>query len=1425
MTRKSSQAFLAPLSYWVLLAAVTLSGAGSLSGAEPVRFDRLEREFQSEIRPLAKKYCLDCHATAKPEGELDLERFADLNLIRRHTNVWLKVAEMLDNREMPPQDAPQPSAVERQRLRSWIEAYLNAEAQARAGDPGPVVLRKLNNAEYTYTIRDLTGVPLDPAREFPTDSAAGEGFTNTGNSLVMSPAMFTKYLDAAKQIAARAVLLPEGFRFSESADRGDWTNECLQRIRALYAEHADTTGGSRVNLQGIVFDTNTGGRLPTEAYLKALLEEWRELSAGKKEVAQVARARQLNPRYLGTLWSAFNQPSPSLVLDRLRRRLLHSPPPAAQELAAEVERWQAALTRFQSVGHMKSWMVAANPLVTSQELRFAVPAPKQESGGSPTEIGMFVVVGTAGDGSEHDHVILQRPRLVAPGRPDLLLRDVRIFSRDMAARREKLFASTARALNAAADLWQAEAAGANASLNELRELARRHDVDLDLLQAWLRFLGIGTGVTPQLDRFTDKVIKGSNYDFINGWGRSETPLVLANSSDQHVRVPGNMKPHAFCVHPSPTLQVCVGWRSPVATEVRIEGKVTHAHPECGNGVTWALEFRRGTTRQRLAEGVSHGSQGVSFGPIENWHVQPGDLLSLVVGPRERNHSCDLTDVEFTLQTTRGEKREWSLTRDVSPDVLAGNPHADRHGNADVWHFYQEPVGGESSGSVVPAGSRLARWQAAENDEQRQRVAQEVQDLLRNGPPADAAHPDAVLYRQLASLGGPLFVHLANVMQPAGPAADSAQQAPASDNRNDGVGLDPRLFGSHPSGGTVDAASLCLRAPATVEFRLPADLAAGAELVTTAMIDPRSARDGSVQVEIGTGKPTPDTGLRSDLPVLIAEASESRARFEQAFEEFRRLFPAALCYSKIVPVDEVVTLTLFHREDEPLYRLMLDAAQQRRLDQLWEELHFVSHDAPALVDAFEQLMEYATQDSNPKLFEPFRKPIYDRAEAFRRALTDAEPRQLEALLRFAARAYRRPLTEREAEDLRDLYRALRRQELPHDEAFRFVLARILVAPAFLYRLETPPDSQSPGPISDWELATRLSYFLWSSAPDDRLRELAAAGQLRDPDKLAAEARRMLADDRIRRLATEFGCQWLHVYDFASLDEKSERHFPTFGALRADMYEETIRFFTDLFQHDRSVLDLFRADYVIVNDKLAAHYGITRPAPNANAAPASPEAQDAAEWFRFEGAGRFGRGGILGLASTLAKQSGASRTSPILRGNWVSEVLLGEKLPRPPKDVPQLPEDETATEELTVRQLTEKHSSDPRCAACHVRVDPLGFALEGYDAIGRRRERDLANRPIDARTRLQDGTEIDGWSGLRDYLVTTRRNVLVRQFSRKLLGYALGRSVQLSDYPLLDQMERELAENDFRFSLAVETIVRSRQFREIRGSQFPMETSDE
>ncbi|MEX2213880.1 MAG: DUF1592 domain-containing protein [Phycisphaeraceae bacterium] len=1404
----------------MLLAAVAFWPANPARGAD-ADLAAMDKAFGSDIQPLLKTFCYECHSGELPEADIDLTVYKSLADLRKHTKVWQKVGHMLDSGQMPPRKAKQLGDSEREKLRLWVRGFLLNEAKAHAGDPGPIVLRRLNNAEYTYTLRDLTGIPsLDPAREFPGDGAAGEGFTNTGNALVMSPTLVTKYLDAAKEVASHAVLLPDGMAFSSHKTRRDWTNEKLDAIRAFYQKYTDPRGGDRVNLQGIVFQTNEGGRLPLAKYLAASLE-WRATRAGPLKTAppEFALERNLSPKYLRTLQEALSDDKPSLLLAPIRARWRNTKPndPAAlNALIAEIEAWQKALSKFNSVGHIGKvggptrWLDPVNPLVTQQAIRFKLPAPQAG------EVVFSLVASDAGDGGEGDVVLWQQPRLVAKGRPDVLLKDVRALSAQVARRRAELFARTAAYLDAASEIASVE------GQVDHEATAAQRKLEVPTLRAWLDYLGVASAGPVKIEgHYQAKIEKDSKYDFVKGWGSGQTPLLLANSSDQHVRVPGHMKPHGVAMHPSPTLRAAVGWQAPIDATLEIEGLVVHAHPECGNGVTWYLELRRGSTRQRIATGIAQGANQSKVGPFEKITVNKGDVISLLVGPRDGNHSCDMTAIDFTLTTDKSPDKDalvWDLAKDVSPNILAGNPHADSRGKEGVWHFYTEPDKDVATGPAIPAGSLLSRWLSAKGAE-KDALARGVQKLLADGPPKDDAHPDAQLYRQLVSVDGPL---LGVILR----AADEKKIEPKPDAPavKSEWGLDASHFGRRPDGSDIDANSLAVQAPKVIEIRVPAELAVGSEFVSNVVIDGKGDEKGggSVQVQVVAGKVSGAAGLvpagatvsqanvdwaRSaktvsfSSPILISDDKATRDRIEAQFDAFRDLFPAALCYTRIVPVDEVVTLTLYYREDGNLSRLMLDDAQSARLDRMWSELFYISQDALILVDALEQIIQFATQDSDPSVLLPLRKPYADRAEAYRKQLVDTQPAHIDALLAFAAKAYRRPLSNEEASDLRSLYAKLRAQEIPHEEAFRLTLARVLVSPAFLYRAEKAPAGVKQGPVEDFDLATRLSYFLWSSLPDEELLAAAASGKLRETDTLLAQMRRMMKDPRSRRLAIEFACQWLHVRDFDQLDEKSERHFPAFSALRADMYEETIRFFADLFQNGGSVLDILDADHTFLNERLAKHYNI----PNVKGD----------DWRRVEGVKQRGRGGILAQATVLAKQSGASRTSPILRGNWVSEVLLGERLPRPPKDVPQLPDDPDAFKGLTVRQLTEKHSSDPRCAVCHERIDPFGFSLEAYDTIGARREKDAMGQAIDTKARTKDGIELEGLDGLRKYLLTTRRDAFVGQFNRKLLGYALGRSVQLSDEPLLEEIMSELKAKGYRMQLVFEAIVKSKQFREIRG----------
>lgn len=1377
--------------------------APSLHSANANEQPALGSRYESSIQPLLTQYCSDCHNADLAEGDVDFSRLATWPSAEPETQHWRLAHEMVHGGIMPPVDAAQPTDEERTLILQWLSDYLTVQSQEDAGDPGPVVLRRLCNAEYAYTIRDLTGVAsLDPGREFPVDGAAGEGFTNVGNALAMSPALATKYLDAAKEIASHAVLLPDGIAFSPKTTRRDWTAERLAAIRELYSRYAVSGGANQLNIQGEIFSSNEGGRLPVERYLAALMQHRDALAAGGATIADVAMQTNLSAKYLESLWSMLTASESSLLLDEIRAPWKAAQPgdeAAIASLTSRINAWQQKLWKFNIVGHIgkvggpKTWQEAVSPLTSRQEIRRQLVAQP-----GADEVVFSLIASAAGDNAAHDVAIWNRPRLAIPGRADLPLREVRQTVAQMEQRRQRIAATTSACLAAAAE------AQALAGSVDLAELAKRHAVDAADLQAWLDYLGIGLiqpiGVTGQLSAKLENV---GGYPAAAGWKGAEFPQFIANSSDQELHIPGLLPPRNVVVHPGPAERATLVWQAPVAGRMVVTAAVTHAHPACGNGVTWRLEHLRGRVRQRLAAGVAQGPAVNNVSLPTPLDVQLGDQLILTIGARDGDHSCDLTNINLTITSETNPAERWNLAEDISADVLAGNPHADRLGHANVWHFTAEAEKPDDSSNLVPSDSLVDRWRAA-SDEERTAIAAQLSALLASADAPAGDSPDAVLYRELIAWRGPLL---------GGATPSNANQLAApleTTNTASAVGLDPAAFGRAPSGEPIDAESLGVNAPSVIEVRLPAALAANCEFVVDGTLHPELGREGSVQFDVVMGGAASDAVRTrvaalarpaSDLPIVTAEASDARAKLEADVEAFRQLFPAALCYATIVPVDEAVTLTLYHREDDHLSRLMLPDAEHAELDRLWNELHFISQDAFTKVDALAQLIEYATQDADPSAFLPLREPYDAQAAAFRQELLDAEPQHVDAVVKFAARAYRRPLTDAESHQLRELYSTFRAEELDHEAAVRLMLARLFASPAFLYRLEQPATGTASAPVSDWELATRLSYFLWSSAPDDQLCQLAAANQLHEPAVLVQQTRRMLADERTNRLASEFACQWLHIRGFETHDEKSETHFPTFNALRAAMAQESSLFFTDLFQHDRSVLSILDADHTFLNDALAAHYEI----PNVTGP----------EWRRVDGVRQYGRGGILGQGTTLAANSGASRTSPILRGVWISEVLLGERLPKPPAGVPPLPDDQAASDELTVRQLVERHVSDPKCSVCHRRIDPYGFALEEYDAIGRRRSTEPNGQPIDAHGVLTDATELNGVDGLRSYIGETRRSAFVRQFCKKLLGFALGRSVLLTDEPLLAEMEAALAANDYRVSAAIEAIVLSRQFREIRG----------
>ncbi len=1347
-----------------------------------------EAIFSRDVRPLLVKYCLGCHSQKLQKGELDLERFTSIAKVRNDVKPWQAMILQLETREMPPKDKPQPTAGQRKLLIDWTQRLLDDEARARAGDPGRVPLHRLSNTEYNNTIRDLTGVDLQLTRDFPADGAAGEGFTNAAEALAMSPALMAKYVKAGKEIASHAMLLRDGFRFSPTKTRRDWTDESLAELRKFY------------------WQFTRDGSLPLQPYMSALVRHREDLQSGKVKLDAIATSEKLSSKYLEILWQALTEQDQSYPLDRVRARWRTAKVGDVGAIVAEVAAWRDPLWNFVPIGSYRYGntvrAVAKDPAVSeTQSIKLNLkPAPGQ------SEVVLYLVARELDATADQGHVVWHQPRFEGNKLPTLLLRDYQAFGPRFEIDYSKLFAHTEAYLAAAVD-------AANDSQLAPKDLAAKHDLDEAWLKRWVAVLDVkplvkSTKPTAEpgrvvpavaLQLLNEKTPTNPQRPAINGWKAkgAELPILISNSSDKTENVPGRVSPHAVTVHPTPTEFVAAVWKSPFAGQIRVSAKVAHAHSSCGNGVAWWVEKQTPARSAIISEGAVNLGKATDVAPQE-LNVALGDSIILAIDARDRNHFCDLTEIALTVTEVGNEKgRVWDLAADIANNVLDGNPHADRLGNKNVWSFVKGPSAARptKSGSAVDTNSLLARWRAAAADPARRKdaaeLAKQLQALLTGTRPADGKHPDLAVYDSLVSPGGPLLNGI-----------DVSRLGTSTKKNRFGLAIEQ--FGKHPLGRPADKNSLVVPIGKVIEVRLPAELFRDRQFVVDGKLD-TDAKDRLVQFQVLTAPPKPNTMWDGNTTVAALPNGPGHKQFLAGLAEFRRLFPPNVCYPHVIPLDEVVCLKTFHREDEPLLRLFLDKDQTRHIDRLWDEHRFITKYPVVENEYLPLFIGFVTQDQPKQLldyFEGQRDTFRKRAEQFESDFEAAAPQQLKQLLGFAARAYRRPLSATEQNGLNALYESLRKKEVTHEDAFRSVLARVLISPSFLLHLEQSPPGELAGPINDWELASRLSYFLWASIPDEELRQLAAAARLHQPEILAEQTKRMLKDDRVRALAIEFGTQWIHVRGFDETKEKNEMLFPTFDAtLRQAIYEESILFFQDLFQNNGSVVQILDADYTFLNATLAQHYGIP--------------GVSGEQWRRVDGVKKYGRGGILGLASVQTKQAGASRTSPVLRGNWVVETLLGEKLPRPPPNVPQLPETETSNSGLTMRQVVEKHVSVAQCAICHQRIDPFGFALEKYDPIGRLRDKDLGGLPLDSEVKLRDGTEFEGIEGLRKYLLTQKKDTIVRLFCRRLLGYALGRSVALSDQLLIDRMLVE-TEKAGGVSNAVLAIVQSKQFRMVRGS---------
>ena len=624
-------------------------------------------------------------------------------------------------------------------------------------------------------------------------------------------------------------------------------------------------------------------------------------------------------------------------------------------------------------------------------------------------------------------------------------------------------------------------------------------------------------------------------------------------------------------------------------------------------------------------------------------------------------------------------------------------------------------------------------------------------------------------------------------------------------------------------------------------------------------EPRFNQDDIVEPEwdnpFGPGKTILVENEPGDEDLFVPAGQ--RARYEAAWGRFCSVFPDMFYkesrgrnYFKTGKDKGRYLSAGFHnvmgyfRDDQPLYELLLDEDQQAELDRMWREMDFVASINIRTYVEFAKLGTRGTRDDfkdgEPEVQEieveeivseanirqleadylevakegsevakKAVKDFFDAANAsirwVQQARLEAEPSHLQSLLDFAARAYRRPLSPEDRADLLSFYREAReRLHLEHEEAIREAIVLVLTSPHFSYRVDLV-EGGGARPLSDVDLASRLSYFLWSSMPDEELMRYAAQGNLHEPEVIKAQSRRMLRDPRTRALALEFGGNWLGIRDFEQIGTVDRERFASFSdELKEAMLEEPIRFLLDVFQRNRSILDFLYARDTFVNPALARHYGMPQ------------GAGDERVWVRVRDADRYSRGGLLPMAAFLTKNAPGLRTSPVKRGYWVAKNLLGEEIPPPPPQVPELPADE-AKMDLPLRQMLERHRADPSCAGCHARFDSFGLAFEKFDPVGKRRTQDLGGRQVDARADFPGGIEAEGLQGIRDYIRDHREDDFVDGFTGKLLAYALSRSLALSDGLLIQEIGERLAEDGHRFETVIESIVTSRQFLNKRGRE--------
>jgi len=636
------------------------------------------------------------------------------------------------------------------------------------------------------------------------------------------------------------------------------------------------------------------------------------------------------------------------------------------------------------------------------------------------------------------------------------------------------------------------------------------------------------------------------------------------------------------------------------------------------------------------------------------------------------------------------------------------------------------------------------------------------------------------------------------------------------------------FGTSPDGtamapedfATAGSVSFAIDVPAAgniVEFQADAELGKDRNAVVRVMISERpegTTRDAPQRVLIGDPRSAGYKTFRANMAEYASLLPPNSHGEANPADKDPVPSPFDNTYNS-PEHDSFVLKVKYQRNDRFFTDNMVDGADRARLNHAWNDLFgsWPYHDAylGMLADHYAfTLGSRRIEDLDavriaalPAAARPYLTTLRAHYDEVMKAQALAQPGHIADALTLASRAWRRPLTGAEKASLRAFYQKSRTvNQLDHNGAIRAVLARILVSPAFLYRVETVTRGPEKA-LDGWEVASRMSFFLWSSIPDDELRRAAAAGELRNPALLARQVKRMTADPKARRLATEFFGQWLGFYHFDQYRGVDTGRFPEFtDDVKSAMYDEAVSTFEYIVRQERPVKEIIDADYTFLNKPLAKFYGLEK------------DVKSNDKVVMVEGANAFDRGGALRLGSVLTTTSAPLRTSPVKRGDWVLRRLLGTPTPPPPADAGTLPGDDKSFNGLTLRQRLAEHKRDATCASCHLRIDPLGFPLERFDAVGRTRDKYPDGTAIDVTGELADTNTIVGADGLLKYLQAQDKKVMTT-LSKKMLGYALGRTVLASDRPLVADMTA--AGGNASFSDLAVKIITSRQFRNRAGDE--------